>query len=207
MFNHLYCSFTLAPSSSASEGRSSVRPAADVRRQMRRKFGQPTLPNLYYKPADGILSVPGFTFERVRNPTFLCSPTFKVFVGPTMARHRQYDIHSRRQQPEGQLQYPRKDSLCAIEWVHVFGTRGSHVCVGMIVRLHVANPYFSLHRINSSADNPSLRLIDCFTIPKENGDVVVLLVYHPGPNLLGRYLPPSKASISSKSGSSIPSMA
>ncbi|RXW16010.1 hypothetical protein EST38_g9848 [Candolleomyces aberdarensis] len=37
-----------------------------------------------------------------------------------------------------------------------------------------------------------LRFIDFFKIPREHGDCVVLLVAHPGPNLLGRYLPPSK---------------
>ncbi len=42
-----------------------------------------------------------------------------------------------------------------------------------------------------SLDN-SLRLIDFFNIPKGNGDCVVLLLVHPGLNLLGRYFPPSK---------------
>ena len=31
---------------------------------MRRKYAQPALPTLYFK--DGILSVPGYTFEKVR---------------------------------------------------------------------------------------------------------------------------------------------
>jgi hypothetical protein len=35
-------------------------------------------------------------------------------------------------------------------------------------------------------------MIDFFKIPRENGDCVVLLLVHPGLNLLGRYLPPSK---------------
>lgn len=35
-------------------------------------------------------------------------------------------------------------------------------------------------------------MIDFFNIPKESGDVVVLLLAHPGSNLLGRYLPPAK---------------
>ena len=38
----------------------------------------------------------------------------------------------------------------------------------------------------------ALRAIDCFKIPRENGDFVVLLLVHPGLNILGRYLPPSK---------------
>ena len=37
----------------------------------------------------------------------------------------------------------------------------------------------------------ALRLIDFFTVPKSNGDCVVLLLAHPGLNLLGRYFPPS----------------
>ena len=37
-----------------------------------------------------------------------------------------------------------------------------------------------------------LRMIDFFKIPRESGDCVVLLLIHPGLNLLGRYLPPSK---------------
>ncbi|KAK0481591.1 hypothetical protein IW261DRAFT_1550690 [Armillaria novae-zelandiae] len=49
-----------------------------------------------------------------------------------------------------------------------------------------------LGRMALSSDNPALRMIDFINIPKENGDVVILLLFHPGPNLLGRYLPPSK---------------
>ena len=35
-------------------------------------------------------------------------------------------------------------------------------------------------------------MIDFFGISKPNGDCVVLLLMHPGLNLLGRYFPPSK---------------
>ncbi|KAJ2919335.1 hypothetical protein MD484_g1075, partial [Candolleomyces efflorescens] len=51
-----------------------------------------------------------------------------------------------------------------------------------------------LNRLMSTTDGSStvLRFIDFFKIPREHGDCVVLLVAHPGPNLLGRYLPPSK---------------
>jgi hypothetical protein len=38
----------------------------------------------------------------------------------------------------------------------------------------------------------TLRLIEFVNIPRDSGDVVVLLLVHPGSNLLGRYLPPSK---------------
>lgn len=52
----------------------------------------------------------------------------------------------------------------------------------------------SLGKLSSSTSGYStaLRLIDFFKIPRESGDCVVLLLVHPGTNLLGRYLPPSK---------------
>jgi hypothetical protein len=37
-----------------------------------------------------------------------------------------------------------------------------------------------------------LRFIDFFDIPRSHGDCVVLLLLHPGLNLLGRYLPSAK---------------
>ena len=45
---------------------------------------------------------------------------------------------------------------------------------------------------NSESSSVTLRMIDFFTIPKVNGDCVVLLLVHPGLNLLGRYFPPLK---------------
>jgi hypothetical protein len=53
---------------------------------------------------------------------------------------------------------------------------------------------FSLNRLaaSSEAHRTTLRFIDFFSIPRSNGDCVVLLLLHPGLNLLGRYLPPSK---------------
>lgn len=72
--------------------------------------------------------------------------------------------------------------------------REAHMCVVSCSspRSYSTVSLVSLGRISASSDNPSLRPIDFLTIPKENGDVVVLLLFHPGPNLLGRYLPPSK---------------
>jgi hypothetical protein len=35
-------------------------------------------------------------------------------------------------------------------------------------------------------------MVEYLKIPKEQGDCVVLITLHPGPNLLGRYLPASK---------------
>ena len=45
---------------------------------------------------------------------------------------------------------------------------------------------------NTESTNVTLRMIDFFNIPKANGDCVVLLLVHPGLNLLGRYFPRSK---------------
>lgn len=52
----------------------------------------------------------------------------------------------------------------------------------------------SLERLGTSTEGSSisLRMIDFFTIPKNNGDCIVLLLIHPGQNVLGRYFPPSK---------------
>jgi len=38
----------------------------------------------------------------------------------------------------------------------------------------------------------ALRMIDYLQIPREHGDCAVLLLVHPGSNVLSRYLPPSK---------------
>jgi hypothetical protein len=38
----------------------------------------------------------------------------------------------------------------------------------------------------------TLRLIDVISVSRSNGDCVVLLLVHPGPNLLSRYLPLSR---------------
>lgn len=52
----------------------------------------------------------------------------------------------------------------------------------------------SLDRIAETPEsaNIGLRLIDFFCIAKSHGDCLVLLLAHPGLNLLGRYFPPSK---------------
>jgi hypothetical protein len=48
--------------------------------------------------------------------------------------------------------------------------------------------------MGSSTDgyNTTLRMIEFCNIAREYGDCVVLLLVHPGINILGRYLPPSK---------------
>ena len=50
----------------------------------------------------------------------------------------------------------------------------------------------SLDRLSgiSEATTIVLRVIDLMTLPKESGDCVILLLSHPGPNLLGHYFPP-----------------
>jgi len=45
---------------------------------------------------------------------------------------------------------------------------------------------------SSESINATLRLIEFFTIPRSQGDCVVLLLVHPGINSLGRYYPPGK---------------
>jgi len=45
---------------------------------------------------------------------------------------------------------------------------------------------------SSESINATLRLIEFFTIPRSQGDCVVLLLVHPGVNSLGRYYPPTK---------------
>ncbi|KAI5991480.1 STKc type histidine kinase [Pisolithus albus] len=54
------------------------------------------------------------------------------------------------------------------------------------------------HILSKLAESPealstTLRLIEFLTVPRANGDCVVLLLVHPGANLLARYFPPSKA--------------
>lgn len=45
---------------------------------------------------------------------------------------------------------------------------------------------------STDGDNTTLRMIEFCNIAREYGDCVVLLLVHPGINILGRYLPPSK---------------
>jgi hypothetical protein len=45
---------------------------------------------------------------------------------------------------------------------------------------------------STDGDNTTLHMIEFCNIAREYGDCVVLLLVHPGINILGRYLPPSK---------------
>lgn len=58
----------------------------------------------------------------------------------------------------------------------------------------LTSSFISLTKMAESTHgySTSLGVIDFLEIPHESGDSVVLIVMHPGPNLLGRYLPPAK---------------
>ncbi|OSD05781.1 histidine kinase [Trametes coccinea BRFM310] len=126
---------------------------------MRRKYAQPALPTLYFK--DGILSVPGYTFEKAVPWEDTGSMTLLA---------------------EGTNLQDGTSVLAKIVPAH------SNASMLLEREAHI------LEKMASSPDSSSttLRMIDFFTIPKTNGDCVVLLLYHPGLNILGRYFPPAK---------------
>jgi len=123
---------------------------------MTRRIGQPTL---YF--SDGVLSIPGYTFE-------------KAFPWQ--------DTGSMTTLAEGSS---LKDGSNVLAKIAPANSNGS-MCLEREAHL--------LGRIRTSAERyrTALRMIDFFKIPRENGDCVVLLLMHPGLNILGRYLPPSK---------------
>jgi hypothetical protein len=111
-----------------------------------------------------------------------------------MGGYRKLDATGRGKQLEGWLECDREDCTRAYERVGVPAAGGSHVC---------HHPHFcdvadrwatSLACMQTSPEalSTSLRFIDVITISRSNGDCVVLLLVHPGPNLLGRYLPLSR---------------
>ncbi|KAH9927462.1 histidine kinase [Epithele typhae] len=126
---------------------------------MRRKYAQPALPTLYFK--DGILSVPGYAFEKAVPWEDTGSMTLLA---------------------EGANLQDGTSVLAKIVPAHsnasLFLEREAHI----------------LERMATSPESSStiLQMIDFFTIPKTNGDCVVLLLFHPGLNVLGRYFPPAK---------------
>lgn len=162
-------------------------------RDMRKKFGQPSFPTLYFK--DGVLSIPGYTFEKVCIQPYGYCLSLIPFLGRSMARHWEYDNSGRRKQLEGWVKCPGEDCTCSIEWLYVPWKRGSYVGSSRIyLRPQFLFSLSRLGRMASSLEGQSiaLRMIDFLKIPRESGDCVVLLLVHPGLNLLGRYLPPSK---------------
>ena len=110
-----------------SEDAKPTRPPTDSRKIMKRKFGQPSFPTLYFR--DGVLSIPGYTFEKVS----ISTRSIGVFAdcipipGSTMARYRKYDDIGRRQQPEGWFERPRQNCPCSIQRLNVPRERGPHV--------------------------------------------------------------------------------
>ncbi|KAH6917111.1 dual-domain HisK/Mak2 protein kinase [Coprinopsis sp. MPI-PUGE-AT-0042] len=125
----------------------------------RSKIGQPTFPTLFFR--DGVISVPGYTFERAVS---------------------WHDTGSMTTLAEGT---GLKDGSNVLAKIAPAQSNGS-MCLER--EAHI------LGRLQTSTEGSStvLRMIDFFKIPREHGDCVVLIVAHPGPNLLGRYLPASK---------------
>ncbi|KAK2461712.1 hypothetical protein APHAL10511_006175 [Amanita phalloides] len=123
---------------------------------MTRRIGQPML---YF--SDGVLSIPGYTFERA-------VPWQDTGSMTTLA--------------EGSS---LKDSSNVLAKIAPANSNGS-MCLER--EAHI------LGRIATAAERygTALRIIDFFKVPRESGDCVVLLLIHPGLNLLGRYLPSSK---------------
>ncbi|TBU58822.1 histidine kinase [Dichomitus squalens] len=126
---------------------------------MRRKYAQPALPTLYFR--DGILSVPGYTFEKAVPWEDTGSMTLLA---------------------EGTNLQDGTSVLAKIVPAH------SNASMLLEREAHILEKMAAYPESSST----TLRMIDFFTIPKTNGDCVVLLLFHPGLNILGRYFPPAK---------------
>ncbi|KAJ8091390.1 Chk1 protein kinase [Marasmius tenuissimus] len=129
---------------------------------MKRKiYGPPTLPTLFFRATDGVLSVPGYTFAKAVSWRDTGSMTL-LAEGSSL-----------------------KDSSSVLAKI-----APAHSNASMCLEKEAHN----LGRLAESKENysPALRMIEMISIPRDHGDVVVLLLAHPGLNLLGRYLPPSK---------------
>ncbi|KAJ7456503.1 dual-domain HisK/Mak2 protein kinase [Mycena latifolia] len=129
---------------------------------MRRKFGP--LATLYFR--DGVLSVPGYTFEKAR-PWHDTGSMTLLAEGSSLKDESNVLAKIAPTQSNG--------SMCLEREAHILG------------RLAMASDG-SRH----DGSRHALRLIEFFNIPRDSGDVIVLLLTHPGLNLLGRYLPPTK---------------
>ncbi|KAF5355680.1 hypothetical protein D9756_004007 [Leucocoprinus leucothites] len=127
--------------------------------RMRRKLGQPTFPNIYFK--DNVLSIPGYTFEKA-------VPWHDTGGMTTLAEGNSLKDGSNVLAKIAPAQ--SNGSMCLEREAHVLGK-----LAGI-----------------PDGNNTSLRMLDYLKIPHEHGDCVVLLVAHPGPNLLGWYLPAHK---------------
>ncbi|KAF8213626.1 hypothetical protein K438DRAFT_1902622 [Mycena galopus ATCC 62051] len=124
---------------------------------MRRKFGP--LATLYFR--DGVLSVPGYTFEKAR-PWHDTGSMTLLAEGSSLKDESNVLAKIAPTQSNG--------SMCLEREAHILG------------------------RLATSSDGSrhALRILEFFNIPRDSGDVVVLLLGHPGLNLLGRYLPHTK---------------
>lgn len=73
-------------------------------------------------------------------------------------------------------------------------TRSPHVRLDAVLPSVFDRRASSLARMQTSPEalSTTLSLVDFISISRSNGDCVVLLLAHPGPNLLGRYLPLSR---------------
>ncbi|KDR85277.1 hypothetical protein GALMADRAFT_218372 [Galerina marginata CBS 339.88] len=126
---------------------------------MRKKFGQPTFPTLYFR--DAVLSVPGYTFEKAVPWQDTGSMTI-LAEGNSLKDGSNVLAKIAPAQSNG--------SMCLEREAHILGRMAASL----------------------EGQSTTLRMIDFLKIPRESGDCVVLLLVHPGLNLLGRYLPPSK---------------
>ncbi|KAJ7480148.1 hypothetical protein B0H11DRAFT_2026757 [Mycena galericulata] len=124
---------------------------------MRRKFGP--LATLYFR--DGVLSVPGYTFEKAR-PWHDTGSMTLLAEGSSLKDESNVLAKIAPTQSNG--------SMCLEREAHILGRLAT----------------------TSDGSRHALRLIEFFNIPRDSGDVVVLLLAHPGLNLLGRYLTPNK---------------
>ncbi|KAH9486677.1 ATP-dependent RNA helicase SUB2 [Psilocybe cubensis] len=136
-----------------------IDPASYNRRLMRKKLVQPSFPTLYFR--DGVLSIPGYTFEKAVSWQDTGSMTI-LAEGNSLKDGSNVLAKIAPAQSNG--------SMCLEREAHILGRMAS----------------------SSEGHSTSLRMIDFLKIPRDNGDCVVLLLVHPGLNLLGRYLPPSK---------------
>ncbi|KAF9454975.1 dual-domain HisK/Mak2 protein kinase [Macrolepiota fuliginosa MF-IS2] len=126
---------------------------------MRRKLGQATFPNVYFK--DNILSIPGYTFEKA-------TPWLDTGGMTILAEGNSLKDGSNVLAKIAPAQ--SNASMCLEREAHILG------------------------KLTGTPDgnSTSLRMLDYQKIPPEHGECVVLLLAHPGVNLLGRYLPAHK---------------
>ena len=161
--------------------------------QTRRKYVPPSFPTLYFK--DSILSVPGYVFEKVCTAhTLIYSLVSHLRKGNTMGGYGKFDPTSGREQLKGWFKHHRKDCAGAHKRVGVSSTRSAHVRLHTFFLSVLDRRACSLARMQTSPEalSTTLSLVDFISISRSNGDCVVLLLAHPGPNLLGRYLPLSR---------------